>query len=161
MQNLSKIRSNSCIHRFILIILPHFVINDHKFYPLYHHLKINLNPSHHSPNVQLSFSFDPLTRDFNPLSTSSNSLFFFFISFPNFSLILLFFFFFIRGKVLCYMIKSFLFIFLSLEFSFLFILFWSSLSSFSLPIPRYWHLKHTNPFQHPRMLTHSASKRWE
>ena len=97
MQNLSKIRSNSCIHRFILIILPHFVINDHKFYPLYYHLKINLNPSHHSPNVQLSFSFDPLTRDFNPLSTSSNSFFFFL---PQLLFDLLFFFYQGEGSLL-------------------------------------------------------------
>ena len=78
MQNLSKIRSNSCIHRFILIILLPFVISNLKFYPLYHHLKIKINPSHHSPNEQLSFSFDSTTRDFNSLFTNSNSF-----SFPS------------------------------------------------------------------------------
>ena len=130
MQNLSKIRSNSCIHRFILNILPPFVISNLKFYPpFYHHLKIKANPSHHSPNEQLSFSFDSTTRDFNSLFTNSNS---FFIPFPNFSLIF-FFFFFNQGEgSLLHNQELHIFFLLSLEFSFLFNFFCSSLSSFSL-----------------------------
>ena len=115
MQNLSKIRSNSCIHRFILIILPHFVVNDHKFYPLYHHLKINLNPSHHSPNEQLSFSFDSTARDFNSLSTSSNSFSFpfpTFLWFFFFSFFLFFIFFFIRGRSFVAKSRAFYFLFI-------------------------------------------------
>ena len=102
--------------------------------------KINLNPSHHSPNVQLFFYFY-LTHSLGILIHFPQALtLFHFLPQLLFDLL-----FFIRGKVLCCIIKSFLLLlllfFLYISLGALF----SYLSSFSLSKPKILKFKTHKP----------------